>query len=101
MLHTRLMSDPSPAHCRRIVPLLRARDGQKTTVELSGSRSFEVFDIAWGEDIGDDYEHITTNCSPGVGGADIDLFFTDEVMRIVAPENGEVLWAADGTPSVR
>ena len=95
------MSDPSPAHCRLIVPLLKARDGQKTRVDLSGQRTFEVFNIAWGQDIGDDYEHITSNISPDMNEADVDLFFTDEVASVIDPANGAILWKTDGSPNVR
>ncbi len=70
-------------------------------MELSGSRVLDVFNIAWGGDIGDEYEHITSNISPNVEGASVDLFFTDEIARIVDPVSGAVLWEADGRPSVR
>jgi hypothetical protein len=60
-----------------------------------------VFNIAWGEDFGDDYEHVTTNISPSVEGTTVDLFFTDEVAEIVEAESGAVLWKADGIPNVR
>ena len=95
------MEKPSPTHCRRIAPHLTARDGQKTRVELSGPRSLEVFNIAWGDDMGDDYEHITSNISPMVDGSTIELFFTDEVVRIVDPLIDAVLWETDGTPNNR
>jgi len=72
-----------------------------TRLELSGERSLDVFNIAWGEDIGDDYEHVTTNISPDLNGGIIDLFFTDEVARVFDPESGAVLWESDGTPNVR
>ena len=70
-------------------------------LELSGPRSLEVFNIAWGEDMGDDYEHLTTNISPDIDGTTVDLFFTDEVARIVDPASGALLWETDGTPNVR
>jgi hypothetical protein len=95
------MQEPSPRHCRLIVPLLQSRDGEETLVILSQDRRLIVFDIAWGEDLGDDFEHITTNISPGVEGAVIDLFFTDEVVSIVDPKGGETLWRTDGIPNVR
>jgi hypothetical protein len=95
------MQSPSPAHCRLIVPLLKARDGQSTKLELSGPRSLEVFNIAWGEDIGDDYEHITTNISPEVNGTTVDLFFADEVASVIDPASGKILWETDGALSVR
>jgi hypothetical protein len=84
-----------------IVPLLEARSGQRTKLELSELRSLDVFNIAWGEDIGDDYQHITANVSPEVDGAAVDLFFTDEVVRVTDPASGALLWEADGTPNVR
>ncbi len=68
---------------------------------LSQDRRLIVFDIAWGEDLEDDFEHITTNVSPGVDGAVIDLFFTDEVVSVVDPNGGETLWQTDGMPNVR
>ena len=91
----------SPAHCRRVVPVLSARDGRSTKVELSEHRVFEVLNIAWGQDDGDDYEHITINVSPDAGAGIIELFFTDEVARIVDPVSGAVLWETDGTPYFR
>ncbi|MBB2965231.1 hypothetical protein [Methylobacterium sp. R2-1] len=51
--------------------------------------------------MGDDYEHITSNISPMVDGSTIDLFFTDEVVRIVDPLIDAVLWETDGTPNNR
>jgi hypothetical protein len=95
------MTGPSPAHCRLVVPLLRSRDGLPTRVLLSGNRSLPVFNIAWGDDMGDDYEHLTSNISPAIDCTSIDLFFTDEVVRVFDPETGAVMWETDGTPNVR
>lgn len=91
----------SPAHCRRVIPVLQARDGKSTKIELSEHRVLEVLNIAWGQDDGDDYEHITINVSPDTAAGAIELFFTDEVARIVDPVSGAVLWETDGTPFVR
>ncbi len=88
-------------HCRLVVPLLRERDGLETTVHLSKARTLWVFNIAWGDDLGDDFEHITGNISPNVEGASVDLFFTDEIETIADPATGQMLWQADGLPSVR
>ena len=95
------MDKPSPTHCRLVVPLLKARDGDATNLELSAQRALTVFNIAWGEDFGDDYEHVTTNISPSIDGTTVDLFFTDEVTKIVEPTSGAILWETDGIPSVR
>lgn len=95
------MNYPSPAHCRLVVPCLVARAGIKTRVELSANRSVDVFNIAWGEDMGEEYEHITTNISPSIAGTDIGFFFTDEVAAIIDVTGGAVLWETDGKPNVR
>ncbi|MDO7843110.1 hypothetical protein [Sphingomonas immobilis] len=68
---------------------------------LSGNRSLSVFNIAWGEDIGDYFEHLTSNISPSLDEASFDLFFTDEIVSLTDPETGTVIWKTDGIPSVR
>jgi len=70
-------------------------------VLLSGNRTLPVFNLAWGKDIGDAFEHLTANISPGLDGAAADLFFTDEVVSVVDPETGRMLWETDGIPNVR
>lgn len=95
------MITPSAERCRQIIPVLRARDGKETGVLLSNERALTVYNIAWGDDLGDDFEHVTTNASPKVDGATIDLFFTDEVASIIDPLSGILLWETDGTPNVR
>ena len=60
-----------------------------------------MLNIAWGQDMGDDFEHLTSNISPSADGATIDLFFTDEVVRVVDPQSGYILWQTDGTANVR
>lgn len=96
-----VMRAPSPDHCSLLVPLLQRRDGLETGVELSADRSQTVLNIAWGQDQGESYEHVSTNVSPEVPGASFDFFFTDEVSRVVDPATQEVLWEADGAPVVR
>lgn len=60
-------------------------------VTLLDGRTYTVHNIAWGYDSGDAHAHVTTNISPDVDGASIDLFFTNEISRIVDPLTGEVL----------
>ena len=95
------MTEPSPAHCQLIVPVLRSRNGLPTEVLLSDNRALTVLNVAWGEDMGDDFEHLTSNVSPSVNGTSIDLFFTDEVVKIADPESGAMMWETDGIPNVR
>jgi len=70
-------------------------------VLLSNERALSVFNIAWGDDLGDDFEHVTTNISPKRNGATVDIFFTDEVNDVVDPLSGKSLWKTDGIPNVR
>lgn len=95
------MRAPSPDHSSLLVPLLQRRDGLETGVELSADRIVAVFNIAWGQDQGESYEHISTNVSPEIAGANFDFFFTEEVSRVVDPATQEMLWGADGLPVVR
>lgn len=75
----------------RIINLLVARDGVPTIVTLETGPPITVHNISWGYDIGDQYAHVTSNISPFVGGAPIDLFFTCDVESISDPSSGEAL----------
>ena len=73
--------------------ILQERSGRWTLVELTGNRSFRVFDVAWGRDMGDEFDHITTNISPGPKEPhSLDFFFTSDVLKIIDPESGDVLF---------
>ncbi|TAJ69956.1 MAG: hypothetical protein EPO51_20765 [Phenylobacterium sp.] len=71
--------------------LLEARDGQETTVRLASGEELAVYDVAWGRDIGDLWEHVTANCSPGRDGQPIHFFHMSEVTQLVNPETGAIL----------
>jgi hypothetical protein len=75
-----------------ILRLLRQRDGRLTKVVLGDGRTLAVFNIAWGHDVGDSFAHVTTNISPSVEGADIDVFTTDSVVAIIDPATGTALF---------
>jgi len=92
---------PSVCHCRLVIPLLSERSGRETTVILSENRRLTVSNIILGDDLDDPFEHITSNISPPVDNATVELFFTDEVARIIDPTTGERLWENDGPPNVR
>jgi hypothetical protein len=95
------MNTVSPEHAARIIPLLRNRDGQLTIVTMSDGRVFKVFNVAWGKDEGEDYEHVTTNISPSIESQTVDLFLTSEVAGISVPESGELLWSRADVANVR
>lgn len=83
----------SPDTEDRAAKTLQERCGRWTIVELTEERRFQVFDVAWGRDMGDTIDHITTNISPGPKEPhSIDFFFTSDVIRIVDPVSGEVLY---------
>lgn len=81
-----------PAADERLIDVLRERDGRRTVVELYDGRRLTVINIAWGYDMGDEYAHVTTNCSPSIDGEPIELFLTDEVRRVLDPDRDQQLW---------
>ncbi len=69
------------------------RCGQWTLVELCDGRQLQIFDIAWGRDSGADFDHITTNVSPGPSeDHTIDFFHTSEVAFMTDPSTGKILF---------
>jgi len=73
--------------------VLQRRCGMLTIAEMTDGRQLEIHNIAWGRDMGDAVDHITTNISPAPSSPHtIDFFFTREVARLVSPESGEVLY---------
>lgn len=76
---------------RQLIALLNDRDGLETAVVLIDGRRFDVRNIAWGYDVGDEYAHVTTNVSPRVDATSIDVFYTAEVVSAM-DANGAVLY---------
>ncbi|GHF00499.1 hypothetical protein GCM10017786_36690 [Amycolatopsis deserti] len=73
-----------------IIQLLRQRDGVLTHVVLRDGKRLDVWNIAWGYDLGDEYAHVTTNISPDID-RQIDFFWTVDITAIVDPATGESL----------
>ena len=73
---------PEPAD-QQLLDLLQARDGLLTYVLLDNGQRLPVHDIAWGYGMGDEYAHVTTNCSPPVRGRPVDFFVTSQVTRLL------------------
>jgi hypothetical protein len=77
----------------RVSAILQSRCGSLTVAELVDGRRLEIHNVAWGRDMGDFVDHITTNISPSPSVPHtLDFFFTNEVVRLFAPESGEVLY---------
>ena len=70
---------------------LAQRSGQPTIVRLFDGRELVDFDVAWGRDLGDLWEHVITNCSPPQLGRDSDFFYVSDVVSIVDPDTRKVL----------
>jgi hypothetical protein len=84
---------PEPAD-EALIDLLLGRDGQLSEVVLRDGRRLNVLNIAWGYDLGDEFAHVTTNCSPFVDGMSIDFFFTEDVSAVLDPRTGAALFQA-------
>jgi hypothetical protein len=80
-----------------LIDLFNGRDGERSEVVLRDGRRLGVFNIAWGYDLGDVFAHVTTNVSPFVDGMPMDFFFTEDVVSVLDPRSGEVLYLADGS----
>lgn len=76
-----------------LIELLTSRDGRLTTVLLSDGQALQVLDIAWGYDMGDEYAHVTANCSPGAPGMSMDFFFTNDVVAVLDERGAQVFEA--------
>jgi hypothetical protein len=73
--------------------ILQKHCGNWSLVELQSGQKLRVFDIAWGRDLGNEFDHITTNISPGPSDDHtIDFFFTSEVVRVEDEATGRVLF---------
>ena len=83
----------SDEHADPVSEALQARCGVLTVATLAGGKSIEIYNVAWGRDMGDPFDHITTNVSPSPKCPhSVDFFTTDKVMLLVAAESGSVLY---------
>ena len=87
------MSEPiTPGLGAPIVDALEARTGVVTLVNMKDGLTYRVFNVCWGRDMGEDWEHVSANVSPSVEGASFDFFHTGDVAELVDPATNEVLW---------
>ena len=68
---------------------------------MASGEELTVYNVAWGRDVGDIWEHLTVNFSPDDRGQDMEFFFMSAVVSIVDPETGEILAAQDPNPGER
>jgi len=82
----------NPVLGETICKILEKRSGLETLVKLDDGRKITVWNIAWGKDIGDEYDHITTNISPEPScDHTVDFFYTSEVVGVIDPENNNII----------
>jgi hypothetical protein len=75
-----------------IIECFRSLDNRKSIVKLEDGKSFVVWNIVYGYDMGEDFAYITTNINPTIAGTSIDGFCTNEIAEIINPENQEVIF---------
>ncbi len=86
-----MLDQPEPRDAD-LISLLVSRDGARLVVKIDGGASYEVFNIAWGYDMGDDHAHVTSNISPSIDGFPIDVFSTANVSEVLDGETGARLY---------
>ena len=64
------------------IEIFKISDQIEKEILLEDGGVLKVWNIAWGYDFEDEFAHITTNISPAVENADIDFFYTNEIIRI-------------------
>jgi len=81
----------TPREGELALTVLLARTGLLSKVTLVGGEVLEVREPTHGRDVGDLYDHLTTNIRPPRDGVSVAFFFTAEI-RSIAAEDGEVLF---------
>jgi hypothetical protein len=63
---------------------------QQTVIRhfMRDGTAVEVWNVAWGYDLGNDFAHVTSNISPEQPGCPIDFFYTHQVQKVVDAESG-------------
>ena len=79
-----------------ISKILQGRCGTLTVAYLKDGSRLEIYNAAWGRDLGAICDHVTTNVSPFPSDTcPIDFFHTSEVLRL-EDDQGEVLYEDSG-----
>ena len=76
----------------QLIEVLEARDGQLTLLELANGTTFRSFNIAYGRDYGDEWEHFTLNISPRIEGEVVEWLSSGDVRTALDPQTAEVLY---------
>ena len=91
VLHNAILTYQQPRRDKEIIQLLRARHGIETELILRNGEKKKTWNIAEGYDLGEAYANLTTNISPSIDGATIDLIKTSDIIEIIDPLTKEIL----------
>lgn len=80
-----------PRRDKEIIQLLRTRHGIETEIILRNGEKKKTWNITEGYDMGEAYANMTTNISPSIDGATIDLINISDIVEIVDPLTKEIL----------
>jgi len=84
----------NPELGKQALDALLSRDGKWSLVILNSGKECVVLNIVYGEDMGADYMHITTNICPSPKEtSDTDFFLADEIVEIRDMESNRSLWS--------
>lgn len=85
------IQQPPPAD-RQLIQILLDRDGTLTRVKLMDGRLLDVWDIAYGYDMGDAYAHITANMEKREPPVPMHFFSSEHILRIIDGVSGVTLY---------
>ncbi|MER8570337.1 hypothetical protein NKH85_20440 [Mesorhizobium sp. M0924] len=81
----------TPRESEYVIKLLVSRNGSNSLVTLTNGTTHRVLNIVYGRDLGEQFDHISTNVTPPQEGLESDFFYASEVQEIAA-EDGVVLF---------
>ncbi|ESY39083.1 hypothetical protein NKK48_12000 [Mesorhizobium sp. C386A] len=81
----------TPRESEYVIKLLVSRNGSNSLVTLTSGTTHRVLNIVYGRDLGEQFDHISTNVTPPQEGLESDFFYASEVQEIAA-EDGVVLF---------
>lgn len=85
------IQQPPPAD-RHLIQIFLDRDGKLTRVKLMDGRWLDVWDIAYGYDMGDEYAHISANMEKREPPVPFHFFSSEHILRIIDGVSGDTLY---------
>ncbi len=76
----------------KIIKLFKENDSKLLEIELENEKVLKVWNIAWGYDLKDEFAHITSNISPKIEDSQIDIFYTNDIVKIFDFNSKEIIY---------